>query len=111
MIYYHITKGQHIQSIVKYGLIPAFKTGFCKMNPDVRRTLYPVAIFLTDDMDYIIDTQLTKGWIKRFRAFVLEIDCVNLNLIKRTKDWCADSHEYLCYTSIPYSRILSSKAL
>ena len=108
MIYYHITKGQYLPSILKFGLIPGFKTGFCVMKPDQRRTAYPMAVFLTDNVKYIFDTQLTEGWVKRSRAIVLAVDCTDLHVTQR---YGPETHEYLYYTTISYARIISNKAL
>ena len=111
MIYYHITKGQYVPSILKYGLIPGFKIGFCNVTSAERRSLYPMAVFLTDDADYIIKNQLTNGWIRRFHATILEVDCTDIALVNRFENIYPTSHEYMYYTTIPFMRITLSKAL
>lgn len=81
MYLYHITKYENLDNILKNGLlINSNKNGFVKKeylpNYKIKYGIQP--IFLTNDIDYIIKTQLTESFIKD--CCVLKIDISNLDL-------------------------------
>jgi len=81
MILYHITKEKYLPSILTDGLkINSGKTGFCnKSSHSTYKKYYGMQpIFLTNDVDFIIKTMLTSGWILKNKAIILEVN-IELN--------------------------------
>lgn len=67
MILYHITKEKYLPNILIEGLkINSGKIGFCKK--DVHKTYKRIynmqPLFLTNNIEYILKTMLTKKWIR-----------------------------------------------
>lgn len=82
LILYHITKEKYIQSILIEGLkINSKKSGFCRKDIHKHYKLkYGIQpIFLTNDVEYITKTMLTKEWINKHNAVVLKINNIKKN--------------------------------
>lgn len=78
---YHITKLRYLDSILTNGLlIDSGKNGFVNKSylKNYYRKYNMQPIFLTNDIDYIIKTQLTKKFLKD--SCVLKIDASTLIL-------------------------------
>lgn len=78
---YHITKLKYLEGVLTNGLlINSNKNGFVKKsylgNYHIKYGLQP--IFMTNDVDYIINTQLTKKFIED--CCVLKIDISTLTI-------------------------------
>ncbi len=71
MILHHITPLCNVDSILRNGLIPAHSTG-------INRSRTSISVFLTNDVNKIIETQSGKEWCEQFNSIVLEIDVSNL---------------------------------
>ncbi len=87
---FHITPKTNVPSILEHGI------RYNKIHPGFRslrwrqRHIRPGAVFLTDDVSFIVKTQLTPGWIMEHRAVVLSIEAQDLNIQKFAK------HEFTC---------------
>lgn len=103
MYYYHITKPEYVFSILTQGLIPNYKHGLTGGGP--RKDI--VSVWLTDNPQYIIDTQAGDSWPYR----VLLVDCTGLE-IKPYKVFVSEDpngsiapYEFLCDACIEPNRI------
>jgi hypothetical protein len=84
MMLYHITKEENVDSILKSGLIPNFKRGIGRIRHN--------CVFLTDDVEFIIETQIGK---KRSSGYVvLTVDITGLGVKRRTFDSRGFLEEY-----------------
>lgn len=73
MILYHITKKKWLESIMTYGLKPAYRKGIllkgrCKN------------VFLTNNINKILVEHCGIQYIKKHEFVVLHIDCTNIKL-------------------------------
>lgn len=78
---YHITKEKYLNSILTEGLkINSKKIGFCKREAHKRyKSTYGMQpIFLTNDIEFISKSMLTKNWINKNKAIVLKVN-IKLN--------------------------------
>jgi hypothetical protein len=128
---YHITKEKHIASILIDGLkINSHKVGFVKKShiANYYKKYGMQPIFLTNDIDYIIKTQLTDVFIKD--CVILKIDISSLiieneynylnnkwNLYYNTKEDMLKStskyfgRSFICKTNIKPELIYEEKRL
>jgi hypothetical protein len=77
MILYHITKVENIESIIEKSIIPNYKKGIT--CGDRKQT----QVFLTNDIDKVIKTQIGDCWGNELVVFEVEI-----NNIKPHKYYC-----------------------
>ena len=70
---YHRTKEKHLQSILEKGLIPKKKKGMTISKEHN-------SVFLTNDINKIIETQCGKEWINKHKCIALEINTSDLNV-------------------------------
>jgi len=100
---YHITAKKNVDSILSKGLIPNFQRGLS------RRQDYAPCVWLTDDTDYILETQAGDLWREENDPVVLEIDADGLD-VKQYMCEFADGlrpikHEYYITSRIDSARI------
>jgi hypothetical protein len=79
MILYHITKVENIESIMEKGILPNFKEG---ITVDGRKHNQ---VFLTNDINRVIGTQIGDCWGNEIAIFEVEI---NPDDIKPVKYYC-----------------------
>ena len=72
---FHITRGDRVDSILTNGIIPSYKKGLNCGYPE--RKPY---VWLTDDPDYILETQAGKNWIESRNPKVMRVDCSDLEV-------------------------------
>ena len=72
MILYHITKRKHVMSILRYGLKPAHRRG---INVSHKKCQH---VFLTNDIDYIVNDQCGREWAVKHDCVVLHVDTRDL---------------------------------
>jgi len=80
---YHITKEKYLSNIIANGLqINSGKNGFVKRNYlKFYKDKYGMQpIFLTSDIQYVIDTQLTPEFIKKHKCYVIKIKADSLQV-------------------------------
>lgn len=90
---YHITKGKYLTSILMEGLkINSGKIGFCKKDAHKRyKSKYGMQpLFLTNDVEFIVKTMLTNGWVIRNKAILLKVSVV-LNEFNSNEGWYVDT--------------------
>ena len=75
-ILYHITPSNNLPSIMKNGLIPAFKKGLYCGDAATRKPF----VWLTDNPEHILSTQAGKEWIEKHSPIVLSVDCSGINV-------------------------------
>jgi len=127
MFLYHITKKKHLKRIFSEGLLPGIKSrkvGMTTYNPNNWIASAKVCkkrrwdrIFLTDNIDYIIDKQAGKEWMKD--AIILKINIKNIKIKKHQSifkglydqpDVIIDHpHEYICYDKIDAKKLKIKK--
>ena len=79
MILYHITKVENIKSIMEKDILPNFKEG---ITADGRKHKQ---VFLTNDINRVIETQIGDCWGNEIAIFEVEI---NPDDIKPHKYYC-----------------------
>ena len=101
MILYHVTSERNIESILAFGLIPAYKRGLtCGEPRDV--------VWLTTDPKYIMTRQAGETWCNNHSAVILRIRCDRLD-IKHFTSFDVDSCEYYTEDMIEPYLILGMK--
>jgi hypothetical protein len=94
---YHITKEKYVSNIITNGLqINSNKNGFVhrdylKYYKD-KYGMQP--IFLTSDIQYVIDTQLTPEFIQKHRCYVIKIKVDSLQIENEYQYMKDDWQEY-----------------
>lgn len=73
---YHITPSENLLSIMKNGLIPAYKKGLNCGNKSTRKSV----VWLTDNPTHILATQAGEEWVKRHKPVVLKVGCDGLDV-------------------------------
>lgn len=74
MIYYHITKERHLNSILTKGLIAGHRRGLT-----IARVKHKT-IFVTNNITKIVQWQAGEKWCIKNRAVVLKVDVEGLNI-------------------------------
>lgn len=101
---YHITRKEYVDSILKDGLVPNHSNiGFVKHYKEIVSGV----IWLTDDVEYIKSTQLTKEWIEN--SVVLGVNIfgyiVGARVVYPTGYMKICPHEYFVTKFIPPEQI------
>ncbi len=102
---YHITPKQNIESIRQFGLVPARAQGLsnlCRWECN----------WVTNNVHFIVEKQLTEKWIDLFKPRVLKIDVTDVDLIPKiyydfktqTIDVC--KHEFVTKETIDSDKII-----
>ena len=76
MILYHITKRKHIPSIQVKGIIPGFRRGLFTGKIKLKK------VYLTNNVQYVINNQAGQKWCDRWDPIVLEIDIETAESLK-----------------------------
>lgn len=74
MIFYHIAKGRHAESILAKGLIPGHRRGIT-CNGDKHKK-----VFVTNDVDKIIKWQAGPAWIKKHKCVLVHVDMTGVRM-------------------------------
>lgn len=80
---YHITKKKHIESILKKGILPDYRSGITSFKHKKHKL-----VFLTNDILLISLTQCGIDYCKKYELVALEINTINLNI---------EPHKYSSY--------------
>ena len=78
MVLYHITKVENIESIMENGILPDYKKGITCSAAKHNQ------VFLTNDINKVIDTQIGDSWGNELVIFKVHIDNVK-------------PHKYYCF--------------
>jgi hypothetical protein len=78
MVLYHITKVENIESIMENGILPDYKKGITCSGVKHNQ------VFLTNDINKVIDTQIGDSWGNELVIFKVHIDNVK-------------PHKYYCF--------------
>lgn len=97
---FHITPLRNLQSILKKGLMPGYTKGLgCRLSEENR-----ARIWLTDDPEFILQTQAGDSWIRRNSPVILSINCTSLDVISYISYYTHMSntinHEFYVLTTI-----------
>lgn len=68
---FHITPATNLQSILNKGLLPGYRKGLTTQQEHS-------AVWLTDDVEYVLYKQAGMHWIKKYKPIVFEIDTIEL---------------------------------
>ena len=95
---FHITPVENVLSIFEKGIrtdskLCGITSGWCNKNR-------PRVVWLTDDVDYIVETQLTEEWCDIKKPVVLTVDVRNLEI-----EIGEDSHQF------QYHRVIFPKRI
>lgn len=73
---YHITPSENLPSIMKNGLVPAYKKGLTCGPKEYVKTV----VWLTDNPAHILATQAGEEWVKKHNPVVLKVSCDGLDV-------------------------------
>lgn len=94
---YHITPKKNLKSILTNGLIPGHNRGLGKGCSE---------IFLTDNPNFILNTQAGPNWIEQHKPVILEIDTESYVLKSHRNVAGQAIHEYVCKEHIKSKHIM-----
>lgn len=94
---FHITPSHQLQSIISRGLIPNEGIGFTSKHSQ-RRGM----VWLTDDIEFIMKSQLTEWWVNHHQAVTIEVDVNGLNVHRLSS---FDGHEFIYHGVISSDRL------
>lgn len=110
MILFHMTPRRHLLPILTQGLKPY--TGHSSFVSDVSFYKGDQPIFLTDEPDFIISTQLTPDWVIEHRPVLLEVNVYGFKVQPKMTTCYHETrnhsipHEFVVYEPIPVPRLV-----
>ncbi len=106
---WHITKKDNLENILlsKY-IIPCASSGFVR----VKNRTWDNVVFLTDNPEYIINTQL-GSWVTHFNAHMIKLDVYGLNVKQYYYKLTGEKamHEYIYVGHISSDRFIEVLSL
>lgn len=113
---FHITRGKNIESILQQGLRPASSVGFIsKYDQKKQQKEFGSIVWLTDDVNYIIEAQTGWNWIEKHNAHVVIVNVSPYKQVLAARIvWCYDipkvsEHEFYIHGPIESKDIIAIK--
>jgi hypothetical protein len=83
---FHISPERNINTIIKNGIIPFAEKGLTNNSHRIQqRNLYGSVVWLTDNVEYIIQNQIGEHWINTHNPYIFTVNVAPYKEILRVK--------------------------